>query len=31
MQGDNYVSLDVEEEFIAKWEAKFNAFKSMTA
>jgi hypothetical protein len=31
MQGDNYVSLDVEEDFIAKWEAKFNAFKSMTA
>jgi hypothetical protein len=31
MQGDNYVSLDVEEEFIAKWEAKFNAFNRMTA
>jgi hypothetical protein len=31
MQGDNYVSLDVEEEFIAAWEAKFNAFKNMTA
>ena len=24
MQGDNYVSLDVEDEFIALWEAKFN-------
>ena len=24
MQGDNYVSLDVEEEFIALWEAKFD-------
>ena len=23
MQGDNYVSLDVEDEFIALWEAKF--------
>ena len=23
MQGDNYVSLDVDEDFIAKWEAKF--------
>ena len=23
MQGDNYVSLDVEGDFIAKWEAKF--------
>jgi hypothetical protein len=31
MQGDNYVSLDVDEEFIAKWEAKFNAFNRMTA
>jgi len=24
MQGDDYVSLDVEEEFLALWEAKFN-------
>ena len=24
MQGDNYVSLDVEDEFIALWERKFN-------
>jgi hypothetical protein len=24
MQGDDYVSLDVEDEFIALWEAKFN-------
>jgi hypothetical protein len=24
MQGDDYVSLDVEEEFITLWEAKFN-------
>ena len=23
MQGDNYVSLDVEEEFLAKWKAKY--------
>lgn len=23
MQGDNYVSLDVDADFIAKWEAKF--------
>jgi ABC-type uncharacterized transport system substrate-binding protein len=23
MQGDNYVSLDVEDEFLALWEAKF--------
>ena len=31
MQGDNYVSLDVDADFIAKWEAKFNAFKVLTA
>ena len=31
MQGDNYVSLDVEADFIAKWDAKFNAFKILTA
>lgn len=31
MQGDNYVSLDVDADFIAKWDAKFNAFKTMTA
>ena len=31
MQGDNYVSLDVDEDFIAKWEAKFNAFNNMIA
>jgi len=31
MQGDNYVSLDVEEDFLQAWEAKFNAFKNMTA
>lgn len=24
MQGDNYVSLDVEADFITRWEAKFN-------
>jgi hypothetical protein len=23
MQGDNYVSLDVEEDFLQLWEAKF--------
>ena len=31
MQGDNYVSLDVEEDFLQLWDAKFNAFKNMTA
>ena len=31
MQGDNYVSLDVEEDFLQLWEAKFNAFNTMTA
>ena len=31
MQGDNYVSLDVEADFIAKWDAKFNAIKVLTA
>jgi hypothetical protein len=31
MQGDNYVSLDVEEDFLQAWDAKFNAFKNMTA
>ena len=31
MQGDNYVSLDVEEDFLQAWESKFNAFKNMTA
>jgi hypothetical protein len=31
MQGDNYVSLDVCEDFLRAWEAKFNAFKNMTA
>ena len=24
MQGDNYVSLDVEDDFISAWDAKFN-------
>jgi hypothetical protein len=31
MQGDNYVSLDVGAEFLQAWDAKFNAFKAMTA
>jgi hypothetical protein len=31
MQGDNYVSLDVGKDFLDSWEAKFNAFNSMTA
>jgi hypothetical protein len=31
MQGDDYVSCDVEDEFLALWDAKFNAFKRMTA
>ena len=26
MQGDNYVSLDVDEAFIKTWDAKFNVF-----
>lgn len=30
MQGDDYVSLDVEDEFLQLWEAKFNAFAQMT-
>jgi hypothetical protein len=30
MQGTDYVSLDVDAEFIALWEAKFNAFAQMT-
>ena len=30
MQGDNYVSLDVGEEFLTAWESKFNAFALMT-
>ena len=30
MQGDNYVSCDVGEEFLQRWEAKFNAFAQMT-
>jgi hypothetical protein len=31
MQGDNYVSLDVEGKFLQAWDAKFNAFNNMTA
>jgi hypothetical protein len=30
MQGDNYVSLDVEGKFLTAWESKFNAFALMT-
>ena len=30
MQGNDYVSCDVEGKFIASWEAKFNAFAQMT-
>ena len=30
MQGDDYVSLDVEGDFIHAWEAKFNAFAQMS-
>ena len=30
MQGDNYVSLDVDEDFLQAWEAKFNAFAQMS-
>ena len=30
MQGDDYVSLDVEGDFIRAWEAKFNAFAQMS-
>jgi hypothetical protein len=30
MQGDNYVSLDVEGKFLTAWERKFNAFALMT-
>jgi hypothetical protein len=31
MQGDNYVSLDVGAKFLQAWEAKFNAFNTLTA
>ena len=30
MQGDNYVSLDVEGKFLTAWERKFNAFAQMS-
>jgi hypothetical protein len=30
MQGDNYVSCDVEDDFITAWERKFNAFAQMS-
>ena len=30
MQGDNYVSLDVEGKFLTAWDSKFNAFALMT-
>ena len=31
MQGDNFVSCDVEGKFLQLWDAKFNAFAQMTA
>lgn len=30
MQGDDYVSCDVDEAFISAWDAKFNAIKVLT-
>ena len=30
MQGDDYVSLDVEGKFLTAWDSKFNAFALMT-